>query len=73
MGLSSEPNFFAEVTKLSYEIKKPWLKATQKRIKNLMNNQTFLVEDTKKDEPITPCMDMYKARIQSDGSLENCG
>ena len=38
-----------------------------------MNNQTFLVEDTKKDEPITPCMDVYKAKIQSDGSLENCG
>ena len=47
-----EPRNFAEVTKLSYDIKKPWLKATLKEIKNLINNQTFLVEDPEKDEPV---------------------
>ena len=36
---------FFEVTKLSENIKKPWLKATLKEIKNLINNQTFLIED----------------------------
>ena len=51
------------MTKLSDDIKKPWLKATLKDIKNLINNQTFLVEDPEKDEPVTPCMDVYKAKI----------
>ena len=40
-----EPRNFAEVKKLSENIKKPWLKATLKYIKNLVNNQTFLIED----------------------------
>ena len=39
-----EPRKFAEVTKLSENIKKPWLKATLKEIKNLIVNQTFLIE-----------------------------
>ena len=61
---------FSEVTKFSDDIKKPWLKATQNEIKNLINNHTFLVQDPEKDEPVTPCMDVYKAKIQSDGSLD---
>ena len=63
---------------MSYNLKKPWLKATLKWINNLINGQNFLVEDPEKGEPITPCMDVYKVQIQSDGSLdklkvENCG
>ena len=50
-------------------LKKPWLKSTQKEIKNLINNQTFLVEYPKKGKPVTPCMDVYEANIQSDGSI----
>ena len=65
-----EPINFSEVKKLSENIKKPWLKATLKEIKNLINNQTFLVEYQNEGEPITPCMDDYKAKIQSDGSLD---
>ena len=64
-----EPRNFAEVTILSDDIKKPWLKATLKDIKNIINNQTFLVQDPEKGEPVTPYMDVYKAKIQSDGSL----
>ena len=30
----------------------------------------FLVEDPNKGEPVTPCMDVYKANIQSDGILD---
>ena len=56
--------------KSSDEIKKPWLKENLKEIKNLINNQTFLVGDPEKYEPVTPCMDVYKAKIQSDGSLD---
>ena len=68
--LIQDPRNFAEVTKSSDEIKKPWLKATLKEIKNPINNQTFLIEDHNKGEPVTPCMDVYKANIQSDGSLD---
>ena len=39
-----EPRRLAEVTKLSENIKKPWLKATLKEIKNIINNQTLLTE-----------------------------
>ena len=37
----SESRNFAEVIKLAENIRKPWLKATLKEIKNLINNQTF--------------------------------
>ena len=39
----TEPRNFAEVTKLSENMKKTWLKATLKEIKNIINNQTFLI------------------------------
>ena len=57
-----EPRKFAEVTKLSDDVKKTWLKATLKDINNLINNHT--------DEPVNPCMDFYKAKIQSDGIID---
>ena len=66
----SEPRNFPEVKKLSDDKKKPWIKATQKEIKNLINNQTFPVEDPNKGKPVTPCMDVYKAKVQYDGSLD---
>ena len=46
-----EPRNFAEVTKLSENIKKPWLKITLKEIKNIINNQDFLIEDQNEGEP----------------------
>ena len=58
------------MTKLSDNIRKPWLKAPLKEIKNLINNQPFLIEDPNDGDPVTPCMDVYKAKIQSDGSLD---
>ena len=65
-----ETRYFAEVIKLSENIKKPWLKATLKDINNLINNQTSLIEYQNEGEPVNPCMDVYKAKIQSDGSLD---
>ena len=41
-----------------------------KEIKNIINNQTLLIEYQNEGEPVTPCMDVYKAKIQSDGSLD---
>ena len=57
---------FSEVTNFSEDIKKPWIKESQKQIKNLTKNQTFIVEDQKKGELVTPCMDVQKENIQSD-------
>ena len=65
-----EPRNFAEVQKLSDDIKKPWLKPTQKEIKNIISNQNFLVEDPENGEPVTPCMDVHKGKIQSYGILD---
>ena len=64
-----EPRNFSEVKKLSDDIKKPWLTATLKEIKNVINNHNVLVEDPEKYEPMTPCMDVYKTKIQYDESL----
>ena len=66
-----EPRNFAKVTRVSDDINKPWLKVTLKKIKSLINNQTFLVEDPEKDDPVFLCMDVYKAKIQPDGSIDN--
>ena len=60
----------AEVTRLSVDIKKQWIKEIMKDIKNLIKNQTFLVQYPEKGEPVTPCMDSYKAKIQYDGILD---
>ena len=65
-----QPRNFAEVTRLSEGIKKPWLKKNLKYIKILINNQTFLVQDPEKSEPVATLIDVYKARINSDGSLD---
>ena len=54
---------FSEVTKISDDIRTPWLKATLKKIKNLINNQNLLVEDPEKYDPVTPCTDVYKDKI----------
>ena len=64
-----EPRKFLEVTRLSEDIKKPWIKVTLKEIKNLINNRNFLVQDPENGETVTPCMDVYKSKTQSDGSI----
>ena len=64
-----KPRNFDEVKKLSEDIKKPWLKETEKDIKNLIKNKIFIVEDMEQDDPVTPCIDVYKAKKQYCGSL----
>ena len=59
------------MTILSDDINKPWLKATVKEIKNLINNQNFLVQEPEKGKTVNTSMDVYKAKIQSDASLDN--
>ena len=65
-----DPRNFSEATRSSDDIRKIWIKATLKEINNLINNYNFLVQDPDKGEPVTSCMDFYKAKIQSDGSLD---
>ena len=65
-----EPRNFAEVTRLSEDIKKRWLKVNMKQITNLIKGQTFLVQDPEKGDPVTPFMDVYKSKTHSDGSLD---
>ena len=60
---------FAVVKKLPDNIRKPCIKSTVNEIINLINKQTFIVEDPEKDDPVSPCMDVYKAKIQYYGSL----
>ena len=55
---------------MSDDINKPWLKANQNDTKNIINNQNFIVEDPKKSESVTPCMDVYKKKNQYYGSLD---
>ena len=33
-----------------------------KEIKNLINNQNLIIEDQNEGEPVTPYMDVYKAK-----------
>ena len=58
------------MTRLAENIRKPWLKDTLKEIKNIINNQTFMIEEPKDGEPVTPCMDVYKSKIQPDEILD---
>ena len=38
--------------------------------KHLINNYNFLMDDPDKGDPATPCIYVYKEKIQSDGSLD---
>ena len=58
-----DPRSFAKVTRFSDYTKKYWLKENMKEIKNTINNQNFIVQDPDKGELVTPCMDVYKAKI----------
>ena len=66
---SPEPSTFVEVTIFPEDVKQAWSKATLKEIKNIINNHSFLMGDPDKGSPVTPCMNVYNANIQSDGSL----
>ena len=61
--LIPEPRNFPEVTILSDDINKSELKATLKKMKILINNQNLLYKYEEKGDPVTPCMDVYKAKI----------
>ena len=65
-----EPVNFVEVIRLSEDIGKPWIKETLKYIKSLINNHNFLVDDTEKGDPETPCMDVHKVTIKYDLILD---
>ena len=41
-----EPRNFVEVTRLSADIRKPWLRVILKENKNLINNNTLLLDES---------------------------
>ena len=45
-------------------------KSNSEGYQNIINNQTFLVQYPEKGETVTTCMDVYKYKIQYDGSLD---
>ena len=46
------------------------LKETLKDIKNIINNQSFIMDDPEKGYPVNSHMDVYKSKIQSNVSLD---
>ena len=65
-----EPRNFEEVSRLTVYVKKDWLKSTFKYINILIINQTLLMDETEKRDPLKPRMDVYTAEIQYDGILD---
>ena len=55
---------------MSDDIKKPLIKATQEEVKSLINNHNFLVQELEKGETVTPCIDVYKSKIQYNGTID---
>ena len=60
----SKSRNFSEYARLAAEVKKSWLEATLNEIKNLINNNTFIMEDKSKGYPVTPCINVYKSKIK---------
>ena len=55
-----EPRNFAEVARLPANVKNDLLKATLKKVKNIINNQNLLMDDPEKVDPVIPFMDVYQ-------------
>ena len=66
----TQPRSFEEVTILSSDVKKAWLKSTLNKIKHLINNQNFLMDKPKKEDPVRLFMDIYKVKILYDFSID---
>ena len=49
---------FTEVSRLPEEVKNAWLKSTLKYIKNLINNNTFMMDGTRKIDQVAPFLDV---------------
>ena len=45
-------------------------KAAKNELKNLITNNTFIKDQPTPSEKVTPCMEVYKAKILSDGTLD---
>ena len=65
-----ETRNFVEVSRSPADVKKAWLESTLKDIKNMINNQNFIMDDPEELYPMTTCMDVCKKKIKYVGSLE---
>ena len=66
----TEPRNVSEYTRLTADIKNAWMKSTLKDTKNLIHNQTCLMDESEDIYPVPPCMDVYKTKHQSDESID---
>ena len=57
-----EPKNFAEVKKLSENVRKLWIRSTIEEIKNLIKNQNLLIEYQNEGKPVTSCMYVYQGK-----------
>ena len=63
LHLITEPNNIAEVIRLPEGVKKARLKSTLKKHQKLINISNFLMDDPENGYPVTPCMNILKAKI----------
>jgi hypothetical protein len=52
------------------EVRHEWLKSVKKELKALIDAKTFINNTMKNGEKSTPVMEIFKVKIQSDGSLD---
>ncbi|MGH7974584.1 MAG: hypothetical protein ACREBR_03580 [bacterium] len=69
---SPPPSNMAAMLRLSDNAtQQAWIKASRKELRNfLVDNGTFVLEDPKMDDKVTPCMDTYRAKLKSNGTLD---
>ncbi len=51
-------------------VKREWLKAVRKELKALVDSRTFINDTLNPGETSTPVMEIFKVKIQSDGTLD---
>jgi transposase InsO family protein len=51
-------------------VKREWLKAVRKELKALVDSRTFIKDTLNPGETSTPVMEIFKVKIQSDGTLD---
>jgi hypothetical protein len=51
-------------------VKNEWLKSVRKELKTLVDSNTFHAEKMQPGEVSTPVMEIFKVKVQSDGSLD---
>eukprot|EP00957_Ditylum_brightwellii_P196505 14972401-Ditylum_brightwellii.AAC.1 len=65
-----KPKSFQAIIKQPSEIRKLWLKATGSEHENLLNNDTFQLEQPQPNDQVIPTMLVLDCKSKSDGTME---